>query len=121
MPRLVPILAAVAAAALAAVPAATADSTPVGLLPVGKSSTVTTVKGELVAVALPVRSGGRVWRIARTVDAHVLRQVGEADVGATVVLVFKAVGKGKASVVLALTRGETAKALEARRFAVRVT
>ena len=40
--------------------------------------------------------------------------------GPTVVLVFKATGKGTTTVAFGLTRGETAKAYESRRFTVRV-
>jgi hypothetical protein len=112
------MIAAIAATTVAAV--ALADSPPVGPLPPGPTSTIQTQKGQLVAVALPRRSSGRVWRIARTVDATVVAQVSEASVGATTVLVFRAVGAGTATVTLALTRGETAKAFESRRFVVRV-
>jgi hypothetical protein len=108
----------VAAAALAG--GAAADSTPVGALPAGPTSTIATQKGELVSFALPTRSNGRVWRVARAVNSSVLRQVGEADVGQSVVLVFKAVGKGKATVFFGLTRGETAKAFASRRYTVNV-
>jgi hypothetical protein len=95
-----------------------ADSTPVGPLPPGPSSTIETQKGQLVAVALPIRRGGRVWRIARRFNSGVVRQVSEADVGQSVVLVFKVVGKGTTKLVFGLTRGETAKAYEARSFVV---
>jgi hypothetical protein len=107
-----------AAALLAGV--SRADAPPVGPLPKGPASTIQTQKGELVAFALPVRSKGRVWRIARTFDPGVVRQVSEADVGDSVVLVFKAVGKGTTTVSFGLTRGETAKAFESRRYTVRV-
>jgi hypothetical protein len=100
--------------------ARTATAPPVGPLPSGPTSTIQTQVGQLVAVALPHRPSGRVWRVARSIDSKVLVQVGEADVGANVVLVFKAKGKGTATVSFGLTRGETAKAYEARRFAVRV-
>jgi hypothetical protein len=110
----------VVGAALAAVPAAVATSPPVGPLPAGTTSNVLTTKGELVAIALPHRSNGRTWRIVRISDARVLRQVSEADVGANVVLVFKAARSGTSNVVLALTRGERPKAYESRRFVVRV-
>jgi hypothetical protein len=50
----------------------------------------------------------------------VLRQVSEADVGANVVLVFRANASGTASVVVALTRGERPMAYESRFFTVRV-
>jgi hypothetical protein len=97
-----------------------ADSPPVGALPAGPTSTIQTQKGQLVAFALPKRPGGRVWRIARTFDAHAVRQVFEADAGRNVVLVFQAAASGTATVTFALTRGETAKAYESRRFVVRV-
>ena len=83
-------------------------------------STIATQRGELIAVALPHRSAGRVWRIARTFDSHVIRQVGEADIGTAVVLTFKATGKGTTTVRFGLTKGETAKAFESRRVTVRV-
>ena len=47
------------------------------------------------------------WRLARKVNANVARQVSEADVGSNVVVVFKVVGRGKTSIVFALTRGES--------------
>ena len=42
----------------------------------------------------------------------------DADVGASVVVVYRAVGVGRATVVYALTRGETVKALQALRYRV---
>src|SRR3954471_20241522 len=117
MPRF--LLATVVAAAALAAPAL-ADAPPVGPLPKGPSSTIRTQTGQLVAFALPGRSSGRVWRVARPFDARVVRQVSEADVGNSVVLVFKAVGSGTTTVAFGLTRGETAKAYESRRFTVRV-
>jgi hypothetical protein len=55
------------------------------------------------------------------VNAQVLSQVSEADVGNNVVLVFKATGPGTTTVSFGLTRGERAKAYESRRFTVRVS
>jgi hypothetical protein len=98
-----------------------ATAPPVGPLPAGPSSTVVTRVGQLVAVALPHRTGGRSWRIARPFDATVLRQVGEADVGANVVLVFAARRAGATTLRFALTRGEAAKAFESRTFVVHVS
>ena len=114
---------AVAVTAVAGVLAAvaTADSTPVGPLPAGPTSAIQTQKGQLVAIALPRRTNGRVWRIAGSVNAAVLRQVSEADVGTNVVLVFRATGPGTARVAFGLTRGETEKAFESRSYTVRVT
>ena len=106
-------VAAVAGASLTTAP-------PVGPLPSGPASTIETQQGQLVAFALPHRSAGRVWRIARTFDTKVVQQLSEADVGSSVVMVFKATGKGTATVFFGLTRGETAKAYESRRFTVRV-
>jgi len=113
--------AAVAALAAAFVAVtASASAPPVGALPPGPTSVIQTQKGELVAVALPHRANGRVWRIARPFNAHVVVQVGEGDVGNSVVVVFKANAAGSTTVTFALTRGETAKALESRRFTIRV-
>jgi hypothetical protein len=108
----------VVAAALAS--ASRADSPPVGPLPPGPVSTIQTKRGELVALALPVRSNGRVWRVARKYDSRVVGQVSEGDLGNAVVLVFKAVGKGSTTIALASTRGETSKAYESRRYVIRV-
>ena len=70
----------------------------------------------MVAVALPhaAKHSGLTWRLARRDHTRVVRQISEADVGATVVLVFKVVGRGNTSLVFALTRGDTsARAIEA--------
>jgi hypothetical protein len=118
--RIIAPVAAVAALAATFVTAGRADSPPVGALPSGPTSIIQTQKGQLVAFALPKRSAGRVWRIARRFDAAVVRQVSEADVGKSVVLVFRASGNGTTTVAFGLTRGETSKAFESRRFTVRV-
>jgi hypothetical protein len=118
--RFVALVAVAAALAVTMAGAGTASAPPVGPLPSGSTSTITTQVGQLVAFALPHRPAGRVWRIARPIDPAVLVQVSEADVGANVVLVFKATGKGTAKVSFGLTRGERAKAYEARRFVVNV-
>lgn len=114
------LLAAVAAGAAIAVASAHAAAPPVGPLPAGPVSTVSTTKGQLVAFALPLRRSGLVWRIARPVKPAVLRQVSEATVGQSVVLVFRATERGAATVIFGLTRGETARAYESRRYLVRI-
>ena len=81
---------------------------------------ISTARGSLVSVAGPKRPGGYVWRIARAYNGHVLREVTEGDIGSTVVIVFRAVGRGRTTVVLAETRGERAKAYRAVRYAVTV-
>src|SRR6476619_1501893 len=98
----------VAVLAFVAAGTAAADSTPVGPLPTPRVTKVTTAKGSLVAVGLPARPAGTglVWRVARPLDTRVVRQVGEAGVGPSVVLVFRVVGRGRASLHFALTRGD---------------
>jgi hypothetical protein len=107
----------VALIALVVAGAATATAPPVGALPAGAVSTITTNRGELVSVALPARAGLS-WRIARPFDGHVVREVAEADVGARVVVVFKAVGRGRTKLVYAQTRGESSRAQAARTFSI---
>jgi hypothetical protein len=99
---------------------AMADSTPVGPLPAGPTSMIHTQPGQLVAVALPHRAKGKVWRVATSIDSKKLRQVSEADVGSSVVLVFKALKVGNATIEFGLTRGETAKAYESRQYVVMI-
>jgi len=114
------LLAAVVAVAATVAGTAGASATPVGPLPDGPTATISTKRGQLVAFALPLKRGGLVWRIARPVPPTVLRQVSEATVGQSVVLVFRAGRRGTATVALGLTRGETAHAYESRRYTVRV-
>ncbi len=114
------VLAAVALAG-AVVVGASADSTPIGVLPAGPAATIDVRHGELFALALPQRSAGQVWRIARRYDSSVVRQRSEANVGRAVVLVFHAEKAGSTVVSLALTKGDTSgRALESRRFVIRV-
>ena len=110
--------------ALVATGVAAADSTPVRPLPKPAVTRVTTAKGSLVAVALPTQTArsGLVWRIARPLDTRLVRQVGEADVGPSVVLVFRVVGAGRTSLHFALTRGDASpKAVRAVRYDLRAT
>ncbi len=85
-----------------------ADSTPVGPLPAGSLASTTTKPGLLVAVALPhaPRSTGLVWRLARPFNSAIVRQISEADVGGSVVLIFKVLRRGDTTLVFALTRGD---------------
>ncbi len=99
---------------------AAASAPPVGPLPKGPTSTITTSSGQLVAVALPHRSGGRVWRIARAFDSSVLTESSEGDLGNNVLIVFATHHAGTTKVVFALTRGERPTAYESRTFVVHV-
>ena len=123
--RTLPVVAALGALSAASALGATsapADSTPIGPLPNDPVTNVETARGSLVAVALPRQNPvtGLVWRIARPVNTRILRQLSEADVGPSVVLVFRATGTGTATVRLALTRGESSgKAVRAVTYHVR--
>ncbi|MCP9484319.1 MAG: protease inhibitor I42 family protein [Gaiellaceae bacterium MAG52_C11] len=120
--RIIPLFIVVVLVGVPAATSASTDSTPIGPLPKGPVTTIETARGSLVAVALPRQnpSTGLVWRVARPVDTRVLRQISEADVGASVVLVFRATGTGKASIRLGLTRGESSgKALRSATYHVR--
>lgn len=106
---------------LAGASAGRADSTPVGALPKSPVSKTTTKPGQLVAVALPraKQGSGLVWRVARRYDTRVARQVSEGEVGASVVLVFKIVGRGDTTLVFALTRGDSSPtAVKAARYKI---
>lgn len=112
-------VAVIAGAAILAT-AGRATAPPVGPLPFGPSTTIETTAGQLIAFALPHRGAGRVWRIARPIDASVLRQVSETDVGKQAVLVFVAAGPGTTTVSFGLTRGERFWAYESRLYTVSV-
>jgi hypothetical protein len=117
MLRLIAVGAA-AAGALALVLPAAATAPPVGPLPRGPVTTIRTEPASLLAVVLPHRSAGLVWRLAHIVDPKVLREVSEANVGSDVVVVYRAVGPGRASLAYGLTRGETRGADASLRFTV---
>src|SRR5512147_1965628 len=112
----VSIAAALLAASLFAFDAA-ATAPPVGPLPKGPVTTISAPKGSLVSVALKSRAGYS-WRSARYVNPRVLVEVSEADVGSSVVVVYRAVGPGSVSVRYGLTRGETRKAYASATFNV---
>ena len=115
-------LAAAVAVAVAIAPAS-AGSKKIGELPKGPTTRIDVAKGGLVALALPRpdESTGLVWRVARKVDDRVLEQVSEADVEDTVVLVFRAVGRGDGVVKVAQTKGDSSsKAVKAQTYKVHV-
>lgn len=112
------VLAALAAALVLVAPVH-ATAPPVGPLPKGPVTTISTSKGSLVSVALPSRAG-KSWRLARAVNAKVLVEVNEANVGSNVVVIYRATGRGSVKVAYGLTRGESAKALASATFNVRV-
>jgi len=105
----------ISAVLLAAVPAS-ASAPPVGALPPGQITSVFAKRGTFVAVALPAQtsSSGLVWRLARGNPA-IVRQV------ATVVIVFKAVARGKATVSYGLTKGESKKAYKSVTYKITIS
>jgi hypothetical protein len=113
------ITAGAAIVALALGVPALASAPPVGPLPPGPVTSISTSKGSLVSVALPSRAG-KSWRLARAVSPKVLVEVTEANVGNTVVVLYRAVGRGSVSVRFGLTRGETRKAYASATFNVQV-
>lgn len=100
---------------------ATASAPPVGPLPAGPVTQITVQHGELFAIALAKPKGaGRVWRVARAYNGKVVNEVSEGVQQGNVVVVYRALRAGKASIVYAVTVGETTKALQARTFRVTV-
>jgi hypothetical protein len=86
------------------------SSAPIKTIPRGPVTTTRTSAGQLTAVALPRPAGayrGYVWRLARGYDAHVVREVSEADVQSGVVIVYRVVGRGRTSLIYGLTRGDS--------------
>ncbi len=116
------VLAILAILGVLAVPAALGSAEPVGPLPKGPGFQVKALRGATFVIRAPKRpaSSGLVWRVARQVNANVVRQVGEGEDRLSVWLRFRAVGVGTTKVVLALTRGETRKAYAARTWVITV-
>jgi hypothetical protein len=114
------IAAASCATALVLALPAGASSPPVGPLPKGPVTTIRAQQATLVAVALPHRAGGLVWRLAHGVSPKVLVEVSEGRIGKDVVVVYRATGPGQVRLAYGLTRGETRGARESLTFAVTV-
>ena len=109
-------------AALTFAAEAGASATPVGPLPEGPVTTIAAKRGTLVSVALRKRPGGKVWRLAGNLNPNVLHELSEADLGASVVVVFKAVGSGSTTLTYGLTLGDAGtKAYASATFTVHVS
>jgi hypothetical protein len=104
------------------VTASVASAPPVGPLPPGQVTTISAARGTLVAVALPGQpaSSGLVWRLARTVNVNVLRQTSERNIRRDVIVVYKAVSTGDATIAYGLTKGDTRKAYKSVTYKVRI-
>jgi hypothetical protein len=108
-------------ALLAVAAPAAASAPPVGPLPRGPVKDVVVRPGATFVVSVQKGAqAGLVWRVARRYASTVVRQVGEGDTARTVWLRFRAARAGKTSIVLALTRGETAHAYRSATFRVTV-
>jgi hypothetical protein len=106
----------------ACVPAAHATAPPVGPLPTGPTRSIELPAGRTFTVTLPAPSlRGGVWRIARSFDADVVRQVSESETGRGLRVSFRTVAPGATRIVFALTRGETRRAYAASTFRVTAT
>ena len=116
------LLAAIAGVLVSPVSASVASAPPVGPLPPGQITTISAARGTLVAVALPGQpaSSGLVWRLARTVNVKVLRQTSERTIGRDVIVVYRAVSAGDATVAYGLTKGETRKAYKSVTYKIRI-
>jgi hypothetical protein len=119
MLRMISIAAAVSAA-LALALSAGASAPPVGKLPKGPVTTVRTPKGTFVSVTLP-RLKGLSWRLARQFNTRVVAQIGEGDIGAAVVITYRAKAVGHTKLVYAATRGESTVAKAARTLDVTIS
>ena len=109
-----------AAGALTLATTALAAAPPVGPLPPGPTTKISVTKGELFAVALP-GVPGRSWRLKGGYNPRLVHELSEANVGSSIVIVFKAAGHGTTKLAYGATRGETAKAYAAKRFTITVS
>jgi hypothetical protein len=108
-----------AAAALAGLAlAAQASAPPVGPLPKGPVTTIRVQRGLLFAIALPRPVNGLAWRGARLSDATIARPLDEGELNGNIVFTYRAGHTGSTTVVYALTKDETPKALQARYFKI---
>jgi predicted secreted protein len=116
-------VAAVVAAAAVLTTTALSSAPPVGPLPKGPVQTVERSQGTTFVLALPKPGvAGRSWRVARSYDSGVVRQVGEGTRPSGAVWVtYQAVGPGTTRIAYALTRGARSHAYASRTFRVVVS
>jgi hypothetical protein len=107
-----------ALACTVAAASARASAPPVGPLPKGPVTTIHVERGLLFAIALPRPGSGLAWRGARPSDAAIARPLDEGELNGKIVFTYRAGRTGSTTVVYALTKDETPKALQARYFNV---
>lgn len=115
-----------AGAALAAVAATltfegSATAPPIGPLPKGAVTTITTPVQEYIGIALPRGESGLVWRAAPPYDPSVVRPAAERDIGSLTVLVYRTVKVGKATLRFGLTNDERPKVYRSATYKIVVT
>lgn len=114
MKRLVALLVAGTAAALVAGSRATGP--PVGALPKGPLTTITTPAQGYVAIALNRGQSGLVWRLARPYDTRIVAQTTQRRLGDLTVWVFRTITPGTTTVRFALTNGAQPHAYQAATY-----
>lgn len=114
MKRLVVLL--LAGAAVVIVAGSHATGPPVGALPKGPLTTITTPSQGYVALALNRGQSGLVWRIARPYDTRIVKQTAETRLGDLTVWVFRTITPGTATLRFALTNGTHPHAYQAATY-----
>lgn len=104
------------AACGAVVATARATAPPVGPLPKGPTTTITTPSQGYVSMALNRGQSGLTWRVARPDNSQVVVETAEANLGDLTVWVFRTVKPGTATLRFALTRGERPRAYQAATY-----
>jgi hypothetical protein len=111
--RLVVLLLAAAAVLVAG---SRATGPPVGALPKGPLTTITTPSQGYVAIALNRGQSGLVWRLARAYDTRIVDQTTQTRLGDLTVWVFRTITPGTATLRFALTNGAHPHAYQAATY-----
>lgn len=114
------LAAVLAAAALTTIGgSARASAPPIGPLPPGPTTTITTHTQDLIAIALPRGASGLVWRAAPPYDPTVVRPYAEQDITKNLtILVYLARRPGTANLRFGLTNDDHPKVYRAARYHV---
>jgi hypothetical protein len=100
--------------------AASASAPPVGKLPAGPLHSISVARGQVVALALPHRANGLVWRQASGFGSKLVRERSEGNVGKDVVVLFDTLRRGTVTIAYGLTRGDSTGAHASLKFRVTV-
>jgi hypothetical protein len=116
----VAILLLLSGVAVAVVATSRASTPPVGPLPKGPVTTITTPSQEYVSVALNRGQSGLVWRVARSWNTRVVVQTAESNLGDLTVYVFRTIEPGTTTLRFALTNDDRPKAYKAATYKLMV-